>query len=265
VSAMASTAKRILAIQNMEGEGFGRVERHLRRAGHGVSVVRAEREALPRPDEWDAVIVGGTPLAAYEWDRHAFLRDEAAFLRRAAAASVPCLGICFGSQFLAQLLGGRAFKAARKEIGRYEVHLTDEGRRDALLAGFPPRFPAFQWHGDTFDLPPGASLLARGEGCRNQLFRRDLVVGVQFHPEVTAGDAARWAGMYAEELVDAGKTAEQVVAECREVDLEMERLAAVLLDNFVATIPQRFRLAIPGARRSSGRPAAADRGRAVVS
>ena len=227
--------KRILAIQNMAGEDFGRVERHLRAAGHDVVVVQAHGgKPLPGPERWDAVLVGGTPLAAYRWHDHGFLRDEAAFLQRAVAAFVPCLGICFGSQFLAHLLGGRARQADRKEIGGYEVHLTEDGRHDPLLAGFPPRFRVFQWHGDTFDLPPGASLLARGDGCRNQLFRRGSVVGVQFHPEVTAADAARWARMYPGELAEAGRTEEEVTAECRAVDAEMDRLAARLMDNFLA-------------------------------
>ncbi|MEK7668467.1 MAG: type 1 glutamine amidotransferase [Gemmatimonadota bacterium] len=230
-------ARRVLCIQNMAGEGFGRFERHLRAAGHHVGVVRAcDGEALPPIDSCDLVIVAGTPLAAYRWEEHAFLRDEAAFLRQAVAASTPCLGVCFGAQFLALLLGGRAYRADRKEIGGYDVFLTEAGRRDPLLAGFPPRFPVFHWHGDTFDPPPGAALLARGDGVRHQAFRLGAVIGVQFHLEVTVEDAAAWTEVYGAELADVGKTAEQVVAECRAIDAEMDRLADRFLGNVVAVL-----------------------------
>ena len=95
---MTTRPKRILAIQNMEGEGFGRFERHLRQEGHDFAVVRAYRdEPLPPPEACDAVLVGGTPLAAYRWEEHAFLREEAAFLQRVVAAGTPCLGVCFGA------------------------------------------------------------------------------------------------------------------------------------------------------------------------
>ena len=95
---MTTRPKRILAIQNMEGEGFGRFERHLRQDGHDLAVLHAYRgEPLPPPEACDAVLVGGTPLAAYRWEEHAFLREEAAFLQRVVAAGTPCLGVCFGA------------------------------------------------------------------------------------------------------------------------------------------------------------------------
>lgn len=233
----SSRARRVLCVQNTAGEGFGRFERQLRAAGHLVRIVRAFDGAMfPPIDQCDLVIVGGTPLAAYRWEGHAFLRDEATFLRQAVAASTPCLGVCFGAQFFAHLFGGRAYRADRKEIGAYDVFLTEEGRGDPVLAGFPPRFPVFHWHGDTFDPPPGAALLARGEGVRHQAFRLGSVVGVQFHLEVTVEDAAAWTEAYGGELADVGKTAEQVVAECRAIDVEMDRLAARFLGNVVAVL-----------------------------
>lgn len=218
----------------MDGEGFGRFERLLRAGGYDLRVVQAWRdEPLPETDACDAVLVGGSPLAAYDWEDHPFLRREGAFLRRAAAARLPILGICFGAQFLAHLLGGRAFRAARGEIGVHTVRLTEEGRSDPLLAGFPPDFPVVEWHGDTFELPPGSALLARGEGIRNQLFRLGRVVGVQFHPEVTADEVARWAEQHPAAVRDAGKSRDGVVTECRAIESQMDRLGARLLDQFL--------------------------------
>ena len=233
----AARPLRLVAVQNMAGGGFPRFEAHLALDGRALQVVHAYRgEPLPPPEECDAVIVGGSPLAAYDWQSHAFLRDEAAFLSRTLAAGVPTLGICFGAQFLAHLFGGRAFRADRREIGAHTVWLTEAGRGDPLLAGFPPSLPVVQWHGDTFDLPPGAELLARGEGIRNQLFRIGHMVGVQFHPEVTAPDVARWADANPADLAAAGTTKERVQAECRAIESDMQRVAARLLDNFLACL-----------------------------
>jgi GMP synthase-like glutamine amidotransferase len=228
---------RVVAVQNMEGEGFGRVERYLRAEGHDLRVVHAYRgEALPAPAAADVVLVGGSPLAAYDYRQHPFLREEAEFLARAADAGVPCFGICFGAQFLAHLLGGRAYRAPRLEIGAGTVRLTEQGRSDPLFAGFPPSFPVFEWHGDTFDLPPGAELLAVGDGIRHQVYRRAHVVGVQFHPEVTPAEVARWADANGPDLAEAGKTPAQVIAECRAMDAEMDRIVARLFDNFLVTV-----------------------------
>jgi GMP synthase (glutamine-hydrolysing) len=233
----AARPRRILAVQNMAGEGFPRFERHLAADGHTVRVVHAYRgAALPPLEECDAVLVGGSPLSACSWEEQAFLRGEAEFLRRAAAASVPTLGVCFGAQFLAHLLGGRAHPADRAEIGVHTIHLTDAGRCDPLLAGCPPSLEVLQWHGDTFELPPGAALLARGDAIRHQMFRCDRVVGVQFHPEVTETEVAAWADANPRALAAAGKTKSQVVAECRRIGAAMDRLAARLLDNFLAVL-----------------------------
>lgn len=220
----------------MAGEGLGRFERLLRAAGHDVSLLGAHAGApFPPVEGWDAVIAGGSPLAAYDWREHGFLRDEAGFLLRAVEAGVPCLGVCFGAQFLAHLLGGRAYRAHRSEVGSYEAFVTEEGMRDPLLAGFPPRFRVFHWHSDSFDLPPGATLLARGDGIRHQAFRREHVVGVQFHPEVTERDVAGWVAAPTPELQEVGKSPSQVVSECRAIEADLERLAERLLGNFLTT------------------------------
>lgn len=222
----------------MAGEGFPRFERHLAQGGRSLRVVHVYRgETLPAdPEACDAVFVGGSPLAAYDWEEHPFLRAEAEFLHRAVGAEVPVLGVCFGAQFLAHHLGGRAYRAHRAELGASKVHLTDEGRCDPLLAGCPPVLDVIQWHGDTFDLPGDATLLARGDAIRHQVFRRSSVVGVQFHPEVTETEVAAWADARPEEVTVAGKTRSQVVAECRAIEGALDRFAARLLDNFLAVL-----------------------------
>jgi GMP synthase (glutamine-hydrolysing) len=225
---------RVLAVQNCEIEGFGLYAGLLAGAGHALTLIQAWRGApLPPHDAVDAVLVGGTPISANAVDDHDFLRRERDWLAQALARGLPCLGICFGAQVLAGLLGGAVTRCAEMEIGVAELALTDAGRADPLLAGFPDRFPVFQWHADAFAPPPGARLLIEGAACRHQLFRRGTVVGLLFHLEVTAAEAARWAAVYAAEAAAAGRSAEDVEAECRRHEAAMAGLAARLMAGFL--------------------------------
>ena len=228
---------RILSIQNCEIEGFGLYEQHLIAREIDCQVVHAyQGHPLPPFKAFDAIFIGGTPISAYAAHEHPFLQAEIAYLERALAAKKPCLGICCGAQILAQLLGARVGKCEHREIGGYRVRLTPAGQKDPLLDGFPPRFPVFHWHGDTFELPGDAELLVEGDDCRNQLFRSGSVVGVQFHLEVTSRDAAAWADAYADELAQVGKSKAQVIAECHKQEPEMRVLVTRLLDNLLGAL-----------------------------
>jgi GMP synthase-like glutamine amidotransferase len=227
----------ILAIQNCKIETFGLFEQQLEQQGYDPTVLHAYKdEPFPAVKDVEAVLVGGTPIAAYEAHLHDFLVKESDFLEEAIKAGIPCLGICFGAQLLAKLLGARVQKNHDKEIGVYDVGLTTEGKTDPMLQGYPHRFPTFQWHADTFDIPAGAAHLAESKACRNQMFRKRKVIGVQFHVEVLPAEASHWAYMYEKELEDFGKTRAQIEKECRAVELNMEQLAIRLLNNFLGLI-----------------------------
>ena len=103
----------------------------------------------------------------------------------------PYLGICLGAQLIAGVLGGRVTPNREKEIGWSPVSLPEGASRSPVFQALPRQFLPFHWHGDTFDLPAGAALLASSEACRNQGFViDDRVVGLQFHLETTL-DSAR--------------------------------------------------------------------------
>ena len=130
-----------------------------------------------------------------ETARYPFLADEVNWIRQAIAAELPVLGVCLGSQLLAKALGSRVYANRIKEIGWYEIELTAAARGDALFGGCRPQETVFQWHGDTFDLPPRAVQLARGAECENQAFRfGSTAYGLQFHVEVTPEIVANWLG-----------------------------------------------------------------------
>ncbi|MEP0815281.1 MAG: type 1 glutamine amidotransferase [bacterium] len=225
---------RILIIQNCETEGLGHFIHALAVRGIEFDVCHPyEDDTYPSPVAYDAMIVGGTPMSVCDIEEHAHLLSERTYVAEALEGEVKVLGVCFGAQLLAHILGAEVRPNPVKEIGMYEVQLTEEGKADPIFGGFPESFPVFQWHGDTFDLPGGASLLATGKNCRNQAFRKDNAIGVQFHLEAGAEDAERWAEVYAEELAAFGKTKKQVMEECANQESAMNRLAGLLLENFL--------------------------------
>jgi GMP synthase (glutamine-hydrolysing) len=106
---------------------------------------------------------------------------------------IPILGICLGGQLLAEVLGGTVHLQKRGERGCQQIDLTDAGQCEPLFANLPSRFPSFQWHNDSFDLPPGALHLAGSAACPCQAFRYGRAAyGLQFHPEVTQDIVRQW-------------------------------------------------------------------------
>ena len=228
---------KVLAIQNCEIEGFGEYEKYIIDQGLEYEVIHPYRDPVfPDPEKFDAVLLGGTPLSAYDIDEYPFLQAESKFLEEAISLNKRCLGICFGAEILAIILGAAATICRPKEIGGYRVRLTDAGKEDPLLAGFPDDFPVFQWHGDQFTIPSKARLLAEGDGCPNQLFRLGNVVGVQFHLETNCWEAGLWADAYAEELAEVHKTKEQILEECRANEAERLKLAWRFIENFLGEL-----------------------------
>ncbi len=189
--------KKVFVLQHVPHEPLGTLESYLREAGLGLrraELFRAVPERLP----WDAaagLVVMGGPMNVDEVDQYPFLKSEVAWIQQALAKEVPVLGICLGAQLLAKSLGARVFANRVKEIGWYEIELLPAAADDPLFHGCPPRQTVFQWHGDTFDLPPGAVHLAQSPLCRHQAFRYGpSAFGLQFHAEMTGEMVYDWLG-----------------------------------------------------------------------
>ena len=225
---------KFLGIQNCEAEDFGLFQDYLPDLGVAFDIFRAYEGDDPPPHKYyDAVLVGGAPASVNDMGNYPFLGAEEHYVHSVLKAGKSCLGICLGGQLLAKALGAEVRDCNKKEIGVVELDLTPAGKASPLLEGFPSRFPVFQWHGETFDVPPSGVLLARGYDCANQMFRHGSAVGVQFHLEINPEQAGYWSEVYAGELRDFGKTPEQVLSEIRAVETRLGDLARRFLSNFI--------------------------------
>ncbi len=132
-------------------------------------------------------------MGVYEQDRYPFLSQEIQLLKKAACSGVPILGVCLGSQILAAASGAKVYPGHGKEIGWHPVRMTASAQNDEIFGGCPQEFMTFHWHGDTFDLPPGAELIASSSAYKNQAFRvGSKTWGIQFHPEITEPMVRDW-------------------------------------------------------------------------
>jgi GMP synthase-like glutamine amidotransferase len=188
----------VLIIKNTASEGPGTIQDFLRDAPLTYFVRDLEAgESLPDLDDFSHLVIMGGPMAVYEMHRYPFLINEALLIDKAIKANKHVLGVCLGAQMIAQVLGARVYHGKQKEIGWYEVALTDEGIKDACMSQLAVdgknAAQVFQWHGDTFDLPRGAVRLASSSLYPNQAFRfSDNVYALQFHIEVTPSIVREW-------------------------------------------------------------------------
>jgi GMP synthase (glutamine-hydrolysing) len=184
---------RLLVLQHIACEPPAAFEDELR--SRGLELLRVELDegdALPDWREFPAIVVMGGPMGAYEEDEHPWLAAEKRLLREAVEADVPVWGVCLGAQLLAGALGARVYPGERPEVGLLPVELTSAASSDPVFAEAPSSFPTLQWHGDTFDLPEGATLLASSPAYPNQAFRIGRSYALQFHIEVSLELATEW-------------------------------------------------------------------------
>lgn len=176
---------RVHYLQHVSFEGPGAVDTWSRRTGLAVTWTRFH-EAWELPDlrGLDLLVILGGPMSVNDGLAHPWLAQERAFIRHAIDAGTRVLGICLGAQLIASALGARVHPNSEKEIGWFPIAGVPSAGN--AVYRFPPSFPAFHWHGETFDLPAGAVPLARSAACSQQAFQVGRrVIGLQFHLEAT--------------------------------------------------------------------------------
>ncbi len=185
---------RALAVVYERDAGPGVWEQEAESAGARLDWwVATEQDAPPRePERYDAVMVFGASIHADQEQAHGWLTEQKALVRKLLEHHTPLIGVCLGSQLLAEAAGAPPERLERPEIGWREVELTREGAEDPVTGTLPTRFTAFEWHSYAAPLPAGAIALARNDSCLQAFRVGDSAWGVQFHPEVALSDAESW-------------------------------------------------------------------------
>jgi GMP synthase (glutamine-hydrolysing) len=183
--------QKAVAIYHVAFEDAGTLKPVLAERGIALSYLQAGVDDLSPALAADLVLVLGGPIGIYEIDRYPFLKDELAVIETVVKQGTPVVGICLGAQALAAVLAARVYPGPQAELGWDELILTDEGKTSPLhvLEGLR----VLNWHGDTFDLPSGATRLASTPLTPNQAFSYGpKVLALQFHVELPERDMERW-------------------------------------------------------------------------
>ncbi len=218
---------RALVVQNEGASPPGLIGQWLDEEAADLSVLRIdleEREVDPR--EYQLIVPLGSEFPAYDESRP-FVERSRRLVERAVDADVPVLGVCFGGQLLARVLGGQAYRAAESEIGWIPVRTHDP---ELVSVG-----PWFQWHFDTFSTPPRARLIAETE-AGPQAFVSGRHLGVQFHPEVTPEIMQTWVRTYRHELDDEGVDPDALLEETDRRAQDSRRASQRLLRRYLDTV-----------------------------
>lgn len=191
---------RVTIIENTAVTHHGQVGVALHEAGALIDICRPFL-GQPLPTDAEALVVFGGEQSALDDASHPYLPDLAALMAQAARAGRPVLGICLGAQLLARGMGARNHLDIAREFGWCDVSRRPEAQDDPLMATLPDRFPIFQWHGDTFTLPPGCTHLAASDIAPVQAFRAGpRAWGTQFHFEANRPVVADWARRFPEAM-----------------------------------------------------------------
>jgi len=193
----------VLIIKNIQTEGPGTIEEFLRKEDIPFHVVELGSGQIPPPlESFNTLVMLGGPMGVYDMETYPHLMTGSRIIREAINRDLRVLGICLGSQMIAHCLGADVYSGPEKEIGWYHIELTGDGLKDPLMrklaihpgvGDFWRKFMVFHWHGDTFNLPPGATLLASSARYKNQAFRfGNNIYGFQFHVEVTKDMIMHW-------------------------------------------------------------------------
>jgi GMP synthase (glutamine-hydrolysing) len=186
---------KILVFQHVPYEPLGTLDPLLKASGFKIRYVNFARNPELRPtlDKYAAMIVLGGPMNSDQIDSYPNLQTEIEVIREAIDRDMSVLGICLGAQLLAKALGGSVCRNPVREIGWYDVALTEEGAKDPVLSTFAPRQRVFQWHEDGIQLPDEAVHLASSAASEVQAFRHgEHAYGFQFHLEVDSSLIDRW-------------------------------------------------------------------------
>ncbi len=180
--------------QHVDFEGLGSIANWADQAGYNIITSQLHKgESLPKRDEVDGLILMGGSMSVWEEKKYPWLVEEKKFIQTMISDSKPVLGICFGAQLLAEVLGAKVFPNQHREIGWFPIEMHHNTRQHQWFTDFERQFEVFHWHGDTFDLPTGVNPIGCSEATTNQgFYTNNTVLALQFHLEVRVLDIKNW-------------------------------------------------------------------------
>lgn len=197
---MGGNNKTVNVIRHLAFEDLASFTSSLQANGYSINYIEAADFAL-MPDgisplnalSDDLLVILGGPISVNDTSMFPFIETEIKLLKQRIAADKPTLGICLGAQLIARALGADVYTDNYKEIGWYPLSLTESGEASALRYLNGEHCSMLHWHGETFDLPEAAVLLASTEKYKNQAFSYGKnILALQFHPEVTQHGMEKW-------------------------------------------------------------------------
>ena len=224
--------KTVYAVQHLAFEDLGSFEDTLYQAGLRVRYFEAGVDDLKQAFEYTGlVIILGGPIGVYETEDYPFLKDEITHLQQRLEKKLPTFGICLGAQLIAHASGAQVYAGHQKEIGWSKLQLAAvENNPLHPLNGIE----VLHWHGDTFDLPQQATLIASSDLYPNQAFSIGThVLAVQFHPEVPSDGLEKWLIGHTTELRQANINIPQLRENNQKFAPALENVAAEVLQNFM--------------------------------
>lgn len=226
--------KTVLALRHVHFEDLGIFEPLLRARGYEIRYIDPSIDDLTALDVVtpDLVVVLGGPIGAFDDAIHPFVADELALVKARLDSGRAILGICLGAQFMARALGAKVYPMGVKEIGFSPLTLTVQGQQSPLaLLG---DVPVLHWHGDQFDIPDGAELLASTNVGAHQAFRvGSKVLGLQFHLEADTARIEQWLVGHASELGQAGISPNSLRTDAQQIGPKLQAAAIRILESWL--------------------------------
>jgi GMP synthase-like glutamine amidotransferase len=223
-------SKNILVIQNITCEHLGNLANLFDLDGFNVTILNSKNNSIPTDlISYSGIIILGGPMSVY--DNYDYLQNEQKLIKKAVDMNIPTLGICLGSQLIAQAMGGKVYPGNLKEIGWYDIEITENGNREIFNGVANLKHTVFQWHGDTFELPASAIILAKSN-TYIQAFRIKTAIGIQFHIEVDESMIDEWLRVYSKEVSGLNLDKSNIMSHQKKQIVNLSVLCKLIYKNF---------------------------------
>lgn len=229
--------KQVWAIQHIGYEDLGSFEPVLKSRGFDVKYFCSRNVDYKGlfADDPDLVVVLGGPMSVHDVEQNSWILNEEKFVKERIASGKPLMGICFGAQMIARALGAKTYQGPQgKEIGWSKITVNDVGKKTSFRHLDGEFTHMLHWHGDTFDLPDGATLLASSDKYQKQAYSvDDNIICMQCHPEVTPNKLKLWYASQLESIAEVGTTVDDLKADAEAYNAKLSEQSALFLNEWL--------------------------------